>query len=127
MLPYNRDGKISVAAVVKLNLHVGVDILTNLSAQSVHIQEKAGFKILVSQGKPLMSDLYKESSAAVKCIQSWIDDDASSLLPTWKNFLQILRELKFSDVADEIDRYLQSTAQIQQPEQRRDSELCMVE
>ena len=124
MLPYSPDGKLSVAAVVKLDLHAGFHVLSKLSAKLDSFKEKAGFSI--SQNKPLpMSDLYKESSV-VKCIQSWVDDETPFVSPTWKNFFQILKELKLRDVADEIDRYLKSTAQKQQLEQKRDSELCMV-
>lgn len=124
VLPYNPEGKLSVAAVVKLDLHAGFHVLAKLSANLDSFKEKAGFSI--SQNKPLlMPDLYKESSA-VKCIQSWVDDEMPSLPPTWKNFLQILRELELSDVfADEIDHYLKSTAQKQQQqEQKQESELC---
>ena len=107
-----------MAAVVKLDLHAGVHVLAKLSAQFDSFKERAGFSI--SQNKPLlMQDLYKESSG-VKCIQSWVDDEMFSLPPTWKNFLQILRELKLSDIADEIDRFLKSTAQIHE-EQKQDS------
>ena len=125
VLPYNPDGKISVTAVVKLDLYVGIGVLTKLSAKLDSFKEKAGFSI--SQNEPLpIPELYKES-AAVKCIQCWVNDEKHSLPPTWNNFLQILQELKLGNIANEIDCYLQSTAQIQQPEPKRDSKLCMVD
>ena len=75
VLPYNPEGKLSVVAVVKLDLHTGVHVLAKLSARFDSFKEKAGF--FISQNKPLlMPDLYKEPSA-VKCIQSWVDDETS--------------------------------------------------
>ena len=123
MLPYNPDERISVAAIAKLDLHVGIGILARLNAKFDSFKERAGFSI--TQNNPLpIPELYKES-AAVKCIQCWVNDKKPSLPPTWNNLFQILRELKLGDVASKIDNYLQSTAQIQQPEPNRDSELCM--
>ena len=124
VLPYNPDGRISVAAVVKLDLHIGIDILTKLSTKLDSFKERAGF--FITQKKPLpIPKLYKESEA-VKCIQCWVYEENPFLLPTWNNFLQILRGLKLGDIAHKIDHCLKSTAQIQQPESKRDSELlCM--
>ena len=124
VLLYNPDGRISVAAVVKLDLHVGIDVLAKLSTKVDSFKEKAGFSI--SQKEPLpIPELYKEPEA-VKCIQCWVNEEMPSLPPTWNYFLQILRELKLGDVASKIDDYLQSTGQMQQPEPNRDSELCML-
>jgi hypothetical protein len=123
VLPYNPDGRISVAAVAKLDLHVGIDVLAKLSANFDSFKEKAGFS--VSQNKSLLiPGLYNES-AAVKCIQCWLDEDKPSLPPTWKTFLQILQELNLSDIANKIDQYLQSTAQTLQPESKQDSEILV--
>ena len=114
-----------MAAVAKLDLHIGISVLTKLSVQLDSFKERAGFSI--SQNTPfLMSDLY-EASQTMKCIHSWVHSHMPFLSPTWKNFIQILRELKLGDVAAEIDHYIQSTAQTQQQEQIRDSELCMIE
>ena len=126
VLPYNPENKISVAAVLKLDLYAGIKVLTRLGTQLDNFKERAGFTI--SYHKPLpMSELYEESST-VKCIKSWVDDETSSIPPTWNNFFQILREptMNLSDIADDIDRYLESTAQKEQSEQKRDSELCML-
>ena len=110
-----------MAAVVKLDLHIGISVLVKLSAKLDSFKERAGFSISQKNRLPIL-ELYKES-AAVKCIQCWVNDENPSLPPTWNNFFQILRELKLSDIANEIDRYLQTTSQIQQPEPYRDSEL----
>ena len=113
-----------MAAVAKLDLHVGIGVLAKLSTNFESFKERAGFSI--TQNNPLpIPELYKES-AGVKCIQCWVNDEKPSLPPTWNNFLQILRWLKLGDIANEIDHYLQSTAQMQQPEPNRDSELCML-
>ena len=126
MLPYNPDGRISVAAVAKLDLHAGIGVLAKLSTKLDSFKERAGFSI--TQNNPLpIPELYKES-AGVKCIQCWVNDEKPSLPPTWNNFLQILRVLKLGDIANGIDHHLQSNAQIQQLEPKRDSELlCMVD
>ena len=124
VLPYNPDGKISVAAVIKLDLHIGIGVLVKLNAKFGSFKERAGFSI--SQNNPVpIPELYKDSEA-VKCIQCWVNEEKPSLPPTWKNFLQILRELKLGDIANEIDHYLQSTSQIQQPEPKRDGELLCI-
>jgi hypothetical protein len=121
VLPYNPDDRISVVAVAKLDLHVGIDILAKLSANFDNFKEKAGFS--VPQNKSLLIPKLYNEYRAVKCIQYWLDDDKPPLPPTWKTFLQILRELNLSDIANKIDQYLQSTAQTQQPESKQDSEI----
>jgi hypothetical protein len=127
VLPYNPDREISMAAIAKLDLHVGIDVLAKLRAKLGSFKERAGFSISQNKPLPIPELCCNKEPAAVKCIQCWVNDEKPSLPPTWKNFLQILRELNLGDIANEIDHYLQSTAQIQQPEPKRDSELCMVD
>ena len=109
-----------MAAVAKLNLRGSSEILAKLNTRQDSFKEKAGF----SNSKPRsiqLKDLYKDF-LAVNGIQRWVDDESPSLEPTWKNFLLILREptMDLTDVADEIETYLKSTAQkvLKHPKQR---------
>ena len=113
VVPYNPDNKISVSAVLKLELHYDIKVLTRLGLQLYAFKDRAGFSMLP---KPLpMADLYDVSLAANN-IMNWVDDNSPSLPPTWRSFLQILREpgMNLSDIADQIESLLLSTTENQQ-------------
>ena len=56
-------------------------------------------------------ELYSDVKSSALCIESWLSSTAQyTLPPTWDNFLHIiLPEIKLSDIAEEIEKYLSST------------------
>lgn len=111
MTPYNPEKKISLSAVLKLELCANIQVLTQLYTQQKlgPLKERAGF----SQSRiPLpLASLYDNMSHPAKCIKSWVNEENPTLQPTWKNFLLILREqeVNLADTAEQIDHYLQVT------------------
>ena len=102
-----------MSAVLKLELHSDIKVLTWLGVKLDAFRKRAGFSMLP---KPLpMSDLYDVSLAANN-IMNWVDDD-SPLPQTWRNFLQILREpgMNLNDIADQIESLLSTTENQQHP------------
>ena len=112
MTPYNPDKKISLSAVLKLELYANIHVLTQLYEQRKlgSLMERAGF----SQSQmPLPLAILYDALPAAKCIKSWVDEKNPSLQPTWTNFLQILREpgINLNKTAGQIESYLQITGQ----------------
>ena len=70
--------------------------------------EKARFDI---SNKRTQIELYSDVMSAAHCIESWLSSTAQyTLPPTWNNFLHIiLPEIKLSDIAEGIEKYLSST------------------
>ena len=73
------------------------------------VMDKANFTIMSSN--QLYPELYRGLKSAASCIQSWLESRAKHTLPpTWHNFLHIiLPEIKLSDIAEGIEKYLTST------------------
>ena len=107
MTPYNPEKQISLSAVLKLELYVNIQVLTQLYEQQKlgTLMERAGF----SQSQmPLPLAILYNMSPAAKCIKSWLDENSPSLQPTWKNFLHILQEpgINLGKTAGQIESYL---------------------
>ena len=116
VVAYNPDGRISVQAVLKLERCANIKVLTQLqTSQQKRDKFKKRADFSLSDKSLLLSNLYTDLLAAVKCIKSWVDDEKASLPPTWRNFLTILREprMNLADNADQIEGLLVSTTENQ--------------
>ena len=88
------------------------NVLTELE-KSQHkremVMDKANFTIISCNR--LHPELYPGLRSAASCVQSWLESSAKHTLPpTWDNFLHIiLQEIKLSDIAKGIEKYLTST------------------
>ena len=109
----NPEKRISPNALLKLELYANIPILTQLCVQQKlgPLKERAGFS--QSQMPLPLAGLYCNISPAVNCIRSWVDDNSPSLQPTWKIFIQTLREpqLNLGKTAGQIETYLQISEQ----------------
>lgn len=110
MTSYDPESKISLGALMKLEMCTGYKVLTELQnsqRKRETLKNKAGF----SFSNIRLSNVYKDLQAAAKCINSWIADENAALSPTWNNFLHVLREpgMDLGDLADKIQIYLAST------------------
>ena len=72
------------------------------------VMENAHFTML---NKRMDRETYSGLESAAICIESWLSSNAKHTLPpTWDNFLHIiLPEIKLSDIAEGIEKYLAST------------------
>ena len=116
VVAYNPDGRISVQAVLKLERCANIKVLTQLQTSQKKLdkfKKRADFSL--SDKSLLLSNLYTDLLAALKCIKSCVDDEKASLPPTWRNFLTILREprMNLADIADQIEGLLASTTEYQ--------------
>ena len=109
--PYNPERKISLSAMLKLELHADIQVLTQLHTQRKLglLMERAGF----SQSQIPLRLYYNVMSPAVNCLRSWVDEEKPTLEATWRNFLQILQELEMNlgKMAGQIENYLQVAEQ----------------
>ena len=111
--PYNSEKRISPSALLKLELYTNIPILSQFCVQQKLgvLKESAGFS---QSHMPIpLANLYYNISPVIGCIRSWVDDKNPSLQPTWKNFIQILREpeLSLGKMAGQIESYLQVSEQ----------------
>ena len=106
---YDPDGKISIRALILLEVQGQAQVLETLETRLPKLKEKAGFSI-TKKFLP-MNELYTDTPAACKHIFNWVEDKSPRVSPTWCNFFKILRELgvKPRKDADRIEKYLKST------------------
>ena len=112
-MPYNPEKKITLSAVLKLELYADIPVLTQLYTRQIlgPFKEIAGFS--QSPDNPLsFSYLYQNNNnipPPAKCIQSWVGEKHPMIQPTWTNFLHILRDRKVNlkETATVIECYLQ--------------------
>ena len=116
---YSPDANISVEAVVKLKECQKLQSFDKLTWKGDKLKEKAGFTM--SKFQMPFANIYDTSDSLSKSIWSWTEDPKPSLPPTWKTFLQVLREpdMGLRDLADQIDEYLSSTSGTVIPSNKR--------
>lgn len=82
-------------------------ILSNLEKDYIGLQELAGFELDCSHDYTFYT-----RSLIPKYIKSWVKSSNCGLTPTWKNFLHILKELKLTDVAEQIEIFLMEFSEV---------------
>ena len=109
-MAYDPNSEISVRAVLKLEEYAGIQVLKKLMTRLDKLKKRAGFSM--SRKSLPLPNMYNDISTA-KCIMSWVEDKQASCPPTWSNFFKILREqeMNLCDIANQIERYLISTAE----------------
>ena len=115
---YRPDSNLALAAINKVQVGAGINILSSLEGSLSKLQELAGFNL--SGG---YDPFYSTNSLIPKYINKWMKSSSCSLTPTWKNFLEILKKMKEDSVSDQIEKYLiKSTAHIVNRESIQTSE-----
>jgi hypothetical protein len=102
----------------KLEHCADIKVFEQLQSKLQMFKERAGFSIKTSsmRMKNVCTSLpwsyeYMYSNPAAISINSWIEDPNPSLPPTWRSFLQILREpgMNLCGLADQIEQALELT------------------
>ena len=75
-------------------------ILTSLEDNYNRLQELAGFELDNAHDYTFYT-----MSLLPKYIKSWAKSTSCGLQLTWKNFLHILKEMKLTDVAEQIEKF----------------------
>ena len=116
---------------LKLEHCADIKVFERLQSKLEMFKERAGFSIKTMSTRMAnvctslpWSYEYQYSNPAALSINSWIEDPNPSLPPTWRSFLQILREpgMKLCDLADQIKQILELTG-IQQIQEESDCKL----
>lgn len=103
---------------LKLEHCANIKVFEGLQHKLEMFKERAGFSIKTKSTR--MTDVctslpwsykYMYSNPAAISISSWLEDPNSSLPPTWRSFLQILREpgMNLCNLADQIEQALEFT------------------
>ena len=78
-----------------------IGVLSHLEENYNHLQELAGFELDSSHNYTFYT-----RSLVPKYIKSWAKSSCCDFQLTWKNFLHILKEMKLTDVAEQIEKFL---------------------
>ena len=100
---YNPTSQLSLSTINKLQIGLSICFLSNCNLEENYnrLQELAGFELDCSHDYTFYT-----RSLLPKYIKSWAESINCSLTLTWKNFLHILREMKLTDVAKQIEKFL---------------------
>ena len=113
---FDPDSVVSMRVALKLEYCANIKVFERLQSKLSMLNERAGFSMtrkpnrMKNVGVSLpWSYEFMYSNPAAMCIISWVEDPSPSLRPTWKNFLQILREpgINLCDLADQIEQVLE--------------------
>ena len=119
---FNPGDILSMRVALKLEHCAGIKVFTRLQSKLDKFKERAGFSMtsIPQRMKNMHTSLpwsyeYMYHNPAAICIISWMEDTNPSLPPTWRSFLQILREpgMGLSDLADQIEQKLEFPAKQQ--------------
>ena len=99
--------QLSLSTINKLQIGMSIlCFLSNLEENYNCLQELAGFELDCSHDYTFYT-----RSLLPKYIKSWAESRCSLTL-TWKNFLHISRELKLTDVAEQIEKSLMESIEV---------------
>ena len=112
---YNPYDNLTVRAIIKLEMAVNIPVLTKLEPQLNELSLKSVYSPFDAHAYYDELDLGdlrcgREFSKTVRYIHSWVKQwnmTSDSVLPSWKNFYAILREMspELAEVADQIEVY----------------------
>ena len=88
------------------DIHIPPKLENKLS----QLQNLAGFEL-----NRIHDSTFYTTSLVPKYINSWTKGNNCSLKPTWENFFKVLKEMKLSEVADQVEKFLmmESTAHVE--------------
>ena len=99
--PYDPDSRFSISALYRLE-NKGIRVLTSLATCRKKLVEAA--KVVFTRRA---SFEYKHSSSKLETvIRQWTLGDNPTLPPTWRSLYQVLKELGFEEISQQIEEFL---------------------
>ena len=108
MQPYRPDVTFSVLAIIRLEGRE-IQVLQQLKQTKKlnQFKDQAGFNLLPTS--------QSSDDPALRYIISWLHDGNHRELtrkPTWRNFIQVLREIDLSELAERIEDFFARTTPV---------------